>query len=367
MKRILIAAGGTGGHIYPGLAIASALKHTDPEIQVEFVGTIHGLENRIVPAQGYKVHHLSIGRLNSNVPLAERLKTLALLPWSLVQSLRLLRRVRPDLVIGVGGHASGPLLLMASLLGCRTAIWEPNAMPGLANRWLSRFVDGCWVVFDEAKPRLKSSRFHSAGMPVRREIEELAEKTPPAQAPSGPFRVLVFGGSQGARGINRAVLEMVQAANENWLKQVAIVHQTGRVEFAAIKEAYGSRPVDVREYLYDMGEQYAKADLVVCRAGMGTISELAACAKPAILIPFPFASDDHQRKNAESLMNQGAALMILQKDLTSDGLKRAIDDLRAHPERLREMGEKIRRFHRPRAAETLAKEFLERMTDHAAR
>jgi UDP-N-acetylglucosamine--N-acetylmuramyl-(pentapeptide) pyrophosphoryl-undecaprenol N-acetylglucosamine transferase len=363
MAKVLIAAGGTGGHIYPALAIADAFK-SRPDITVEFVGTAHGLENKLIPAKGYKLHHLPVGRLNSNVALSERIMTVFLLPLAFLKSALLLRREKPSFVLGVGGHASGPLLLMSSLLGYRSAIWEPNAMPGMANRILSRFVDECWVVFDEAKAMLKSRNTHSAGMPVRKEIEES-----PAGGTSAPkFRILVFGGSQGARGINTTVVEMVKSAGD-WLNGVHIVHQTGAADYQRIREAYGgllsTAPVDLREYLYDMGQQYANSDLVICRSGTGTLSELAACGKASILIPFPFASDDHQKKNAESLVVKGAAGMILQKDLTAESLRRAIDDLRAHPQKLKTMSDKIRDFHHPRAAEALVGQFLERIS-HAA-
>jgi UDP-N-acetylglucosamine--N-acetylmuramyl-(pentapeptide) pyrophosphoryl-undecaprenol N-acetylglucosamine transferase len=361
--KILIAAGGTGGHIYPALAMAEAFQAKRPDIQIEFVGTAHGLENKIVPAKGFKVRHLPIGRLNSNVPLAERLKTVALLPWAMVKSLLLLRREKPDFVLGVGGHASGPLLLMASLAGYRNAIWEPNAMPGMANRILSKFVDEAWVVFDEARALLKGN-VHVAGMPVRREIEEM----PMTKASGGKFRLLIFGGSQGARGLNTAAAEMVKGGGD-WLNDIDIIHQTGAADYQRIKELYGDAiaKVDLREYLHDMGNQYQKADLVVCRSGTGTLSELAACAKPSILIPFPFAADDHQKKNAESLVAKKAAIMILQKDLTPERLRDQILELKADPARLHRMGEAVRTFHHPFAAQKLVEKFVERIEQNASR
>lgn len=363
--KILIAAGGTGGHIYPAIAMAEAFKKRQPEVSIAFVGTAHGLENKIVPAKGFPVFHLPIGRLNSNVALSERLKTVALLPWALIKSALLLKREKPDFVLGVGGHASGPLLLMASLMGYRNAIWEPNAMPGLANRLLSRFVDDCWVVFDEAKPHLHNRQLHVAGMPIREEIENIGSQT---KSEGKPFRLLIFGGSQGARGINTTTVEMVRQGGE-WLDGIHIVHQTGSADFERIKSAYGdvlkTGVVEVREYLHDMEKQYAQADLVVCRSGTGTLSELAACGKAAILIPFPFAADDHQRKNAESLVDRGAAVLLLQKDMTVESLRSLIAQLRADSGRRTQMSERIKSFHRPRAAEHLVEKFLERMTAHA--
>jgi len=360
--KILIAAGGTGGHIYPALAMADAFRARYPDAVIEFVGTADGLENKIIPAKGFKVHHLPIGRLNSNVGLGERLKTVLRMPFAFLRSISILRSYRPDFVLGVGGHASGPLLLMASLLRYRSAIWEPNAMPGLANRWLSSFVDDCWVVFEEAKPLLRGSHKHRAGMPVRAEIENLVM---PDRAASAEFRVLVFGGSQGARGINNTVLELISEGGE-WMKGIHFVHQTGPADFPRISAGYASLrspPVEVKEYLHDMGQRYAAADLVISRSGTGTLSELAACGKAAILIPLPTAADDHQRKNAESLVQKGAAVMIVQKDLNVKSLREAIMSLRANPDRLKEMGRAIRTFHSPKAAEVLVGEFVERIQD----
>ncbi len=364
-EKVLIAAGGTGGHIYPALAMADAFRALKPDVVVEFVGTAHGLENKLIPAQGYQVHHLPIGRLNSNVPITERLFTVVRLPFAFIKSFFLLRKTRPSFVLGVGGHASGPLLLVAALCRYRTAIWEPNAMPGMANRWLARFVDECWVVFDDAKTFLKNRHSHSAGMPVRKEIESPPQRS---LAPGSRFRILVFGGSQGARSLNTAVAEMLKKAG-SWTDGVQFVHQTGPADFARTKSLYGHDlsllPVELKEYINDMGQQYANADLVICRSGTGTLSELAACGKPAILIPFPFASDDHQRKNAESLVSKNAAVMILHKDLTADKLRSTIDQLRADPQLLKNMGERLRQFHQPGAAQVLVKGFLERMSDHA--
>ena len=367
MIKILIAAGGTGGHIYPALAIADELARLEPSAQIEFAGTAHGLENKIIPSKGYHLHHLPIGRLNSNVALSERLKTLLLLPFALLKSFFLILRLKPDFVLGVGGYASGPVLLVAALLNRRTAIWEPNAMPGMANRILSRFVNECWVVFAEAKAHLHNSHLKNVGMPVRREIEDMSQAPGGVTAADGLFRLLVFGGSQGARGINNAMVEVIRQ-NPDWAKRIRLVHQTGPTDFARIREAYGQQVgnVELKEYLDDMAKRYAWADLVICRSGTGTLSELAACGKPAILIPFPFASDDHQMKNAESLVQKGAAEMILQPQLSVEGLKAAIDRLSQDAPARLQMASKIRAFHQPHAGEKLARLILERVSSNAA-
>jgi UDP-N-acetylglucosamine--N-acetylmuramyl-(pentapeptide) pyrophosphoryl-undecaprenol N-acetylglucosamine transferase len=369
--KILIAAGGTGGHIYPALAIADALQRQRPDMHIAFVGTAHGLENKIIPKKGYPVHHLPVGRLNSNVSVIERLMTLLKLPLAFIKSALLISSVKPDLVLGVGGHASGPLLLIAALMRTPTAIWEPNAMPGMANRLLARFVDECWVVFDEAKRHLKNPHLHLAGMPIRKEIEDAFEKsTERPEEIHESFHVLAFGGSQGARGINTALTEIVNDIG-GWPGDFKLVHQTGPADFLRIQDLYGARlafaKIELKEYLDDMAERYKWADLVICRSGASTLAELAACGKAAILIPFPFASDDHQKKNAESMVNRGAAAMILQKDLTPEGLREAILRLQKDPARRARMSQAVRAFHQPFAADRLAGKFIERMSAHAAR
>ena len=375
-QKILIAAGGTGGHIYPALAIADALCLAHPNLSVAFVGTPRGLENKILAGRGYPIFHLDIGRLNSNVSKRERLKTVLSLPKALWQSFRLLRRERPAFILGVGGHASGPLLLIASRLGIRTGIWEPNAIPGLANRWLSRFVDDCWAVFDEARRHLRNSNVFAAGMPIRREIEAVRELPPPVEDCDRKFRVLVFGGSQGARGLNNTIVEMIQSGDQ-WSRGFTFVHQTGPADFERVRDHYdaifkkgsGARSgvVEVLAYLDDMDARYQWADLVICRSGTGTLSELAAIGKPSILIPLPNAADDHQRLNAESFAEGGASLIIPQRELTAAGLRASIERLRADPARLKSMGLAARMRHRSRAAEGMADEIWRRVEDNASR
>jgi UDP-N-acetylglucosamine--N-acetylmuramyl-(pentapeptide) pyrophosphoryl-undecaprenol N-acetylglucosamine transferase len=365
-RKIVIAAGGTGGHIYPALAMAEAFLRAYPDSSVAFVGTASGLENKIIPSHGFPVHHLPIGRLNANVSLGERIKTVLSLPVAFIKSAMLLNTLKPDFVLGVGGHASGPLLLVASLLKYKTAIWEPNAMPGLANRWLSRFVDECWVVFDEAKPLLHNSHLRRAGMPVRKDIDAMSESSH-VTGNKKTFHVLVFGGSQGSRKLNDLIQNMIHLGGE-WLSDLQFVHQTGAADFERIKDAYSpTSPVTVREYLHDMPDQYAWADLVVCRSGTGTLSELAAAGKAAILIPLPTAADDHQTKNAMSLVRQNAAELLVQKDLTPEILRDKILELKKSPERLHQMAQNIRTFHQPKAAELLVEQFVERMNSSEAR
>ena len=356
---ILIAAGGTGGHIYPALAIAHAMRKHRPDCQIYFVGTAHGLENKIVPKAGFPVLHISIGRLNRNVRLKERISTVFKMPFAFLQCIWLILSRRPKLVLGVGGHSSGPLLLMAALLRRRTAIWEPNAMPGMANRILSRFVNEVYVVFEESKKHLHSKKFISAGMPVRAEIENV--KTLHKPNPE-KFHLFSFGGSQGSRGVNTAVTEMMVGGGL-WTQSVELVQQTGPSELKRNQDLYGLQlsllPVELKDYIHDMDQKYAWADLVIARSGTGTLSELAACGKPAILIPLPTAADNHQQKNAEEFVKMGAAIMILQKDLNGVVLREQIKSLQADLPRVKSMGERARSFHQPGAADKIAQHLLE--------
>lgn len=351
-KNVVIAGGGTGGHIYPGIAIARAIKAQHPDYEIHFVGTIAGLENKIVPREGFPLHHINIGKLNHAGGWINKIKTVIGMPKAFVQSIALLMELKPQAILGVGGYASGPFVLVASLMGFKTAIWEPNAFPGMTNRWLSRFVGRSFVVFDEATKFLHSDDISQVGIPIRKEVEALSSNE--FQKDTDEFHILITGGSQGARAINFAVRDAVVAGGE-WLRGVKIVHQTGPLDFAAVAAAYeGKSEATAHEYLYQMEQNYKWADLIICRAGASTVAEVAAAGKPAIFIPLPWAADDHQRKNAESLANNQAATMILQKDLTVEFLIQKIQELKKDTQGRQEMRKNLAKFHRPQAAEKMA-------------
>jgi UDP-N-acetylglucosamine--N-acetylmuramyl-(pentapeptide) pyrophosphoryl-undecaprenol N-acetylglucosamine transferase len=355
-KCVVIAGGGTGGHIYPGIAIARAIQQQQPDFQVHFVGTAAGLENKIVPREGFPLHHINIGKLNHAGGFKSKIRTIFGMPKAFIQSIALLMELKPQAVLGVGGYASGPFVLVASLLGFRTAIWEPNAFPGMTNRWLSRFVGRSFVVFDEAAKFLRSNDVSQVGLPVRKEFESISSLS--LVKPSKEFHVLVFGGSQGARPINSTVRDAVLKGG-SWLDGVKIIHQTGPQDFASISQSYQGTPqVEVHEYLYQIEKNFEWADLIVCRAGASTVAEVAACGKPAIFIPLPTAADDHQRKNAESLLVHGAATMILQKDLTPDTLIAQISELKQNEKAREKMRENLVKFYKPQAAEKMAELLL---------
>lgn len=327
MKGVaFIAAGGTGGHIYPALAIADALKQQQPDLDVHFVGTSKGLENSIIPRAGYPLHHLSIGPLHSSVGSLQRLKTLCLIPLAFFQSLWLLLWYRPRFVLGVGGYASGPMVMVGALTRRPVFLWEPNAVPGLTNRILAPFVTKAFVVFKEAQVRI--ARSVQAGMPVRKEIENLVDAK--RRHPQAPFRLFIFGGSQGAQAINDVVSRWI-ASHQTVLEHFEIIHQTGRRDFERMQTFYrengllGRPELSVVEFVFDMHDKYLWADLVICRSGAGTLAEVAAAGCPALFIPFPYAADDHQKKNAESFVDAKACWMIEQKNLNVETLAEQVD------------------------------------------
>ncbi len=358
-NKILIAAGGTGGHIYPALAIAAALKRESPQLEIEFVGTPHGLENKLVPREGYLVHHVPIGRLNRNVSLRERLTTVLSLPIAIWKAIRLIRKTQPRFVLGVGGHVTGPVVFASALLRRKAYLWEPNAHPGLANRWLAPFVDEALVVLDEAALLLRSEKTLKVGMPIRESIEQLRNNLATPRA-SGKFHILVFGGSQGSRAINETIIQAVCLGGE-WMDGVEVVHQTGPSDFERVKFKYEQQnlKVEVREYLHDMPERYKWADLVVARSGMGTVAELAACGKAAILVPLPTAADNHQQRNAEALVNKQSAILVLQQDFTPQVFQELVLRLKSHPEEIDRLSSSIRQFHQPHAGLNIARHLLE--------
>ena len=354
-KVIFIAGGGTGGHIYPGLALARAMQAQDPSVEIHFVGTASGLETKIVPREGFPLHLINGGKLNFQGKIFEKIKTLAKLPWGIIQSLSLLSKHRPSFVLGVGGYASGPFVLVSSLLGFPSGIWEPNAHPGLANRWLSRFVDVCFIVFDEARPYLKNKNIMIAGMPVRAEIEA----GPQSSAHNEKFHLLCFGGSQGSRAINQILCDVIlQDADFN--QNLEVVHQIGSSDWASFQKKYEASGdvVTPMEFIYDMPKYYSWADLVLCRGGASTLSELAAFGVVPIIVPLP-AADNHQGKNAEALVRADAAVMIPQAELNHLRLAEEVKKLRSDTERRKQMAENIKKFYKPQSAQKVARQILE--------
>ena len=345
--RVLIAAGGTGGHIYPGIAVANEVMRRDASSVVRFVGTARGLENRLVPNAGFELSLIESAGLK-NVSLAARFRGLLVLPKSFLAARRLIREFRPDVVVGAGGYVSGPVLLVASLMRVATLVMDSNALPGFTNRRLARFVDKATVSFEEALPFFRGKAVLT-GNPVRSDFFEIPAK----QRDLNRFALLIFGGSQGARAINDAMIAALQNLEPN-KGVMRITHQTGDVEFEKVLAGYEAASwkdrVEVKRYIDDMVNEFRQADLIICRAGATTSAELVAAGKAAIMIPFPLAADDHQRKNAEALERAGAARMILQKDLNGERLGKEINALLNEPEKLSQMEVASRKLARRDAA-----------------
>jgi UDP-N-acetylglucosamine--N-acetylmuramyl-(pentapeptide) pyrophosphoryl-undecaprenol N-acetylglucosamine transferase len=346
--RVLIAGGGTGGHVIPALAIARELRDAY-QAEVRFVGTARGLETRLVPEAGFPLELIHVGQLK-NVSVATKLRTLGDLPLGVLRCIGLVRGFKPDVVVGVGGYASGPAMMAAILLRLPTLAFEPNAVPGLANRLVGRLVSAAAVNFEETKRYFCNAQV--TGIPVRQEFFKIeAKRTDEAK------RLLVFGGSQGARVLNEVMPKIVGRL----LKEVSglsVVHQTGGRHGESTKELYErsgivSERINVTPYLDGMVEQFRDADLVLCRSGASTVAELAAAGRPAVLVPFPQAADDHQRKNADAFVAAGAAVLMVEAELTAEELLHTLQELLSDEQRLRVMGERAQRLAHPDAVRVI--------------
>lgn len=344
--KLLIAAGGTGGHIYPGIAVAKEAMRRNPESEVLFVGTSRGLEKRIVPENGFQLSLITSAGLK-NVGIIGKLKGLGVLPISFIEAARLLREFKPDVVVGAGGYVSGPVLMTASLMRFPTLVMDSNALPGFTNRRLARFIDKAALTFDEAVPFFGSKGIVT-GNPVRKEFFDVPRKIREEKT-----SILVFGGSQGARAINNAMMNALPLL-EGRAEKLRIVHQTGEADMERTYEMYARSRIadhDVRPFISDMFVEFSKADIVVCRAGATTCAELAAAGKASIMIPLPTAADDHQRKNAEAFERAGASRMLLQADLNGESLAKAIVELIESPEAVSRMESAALKLGRRDAAE----------------
>ncbi len=341
--RVIVAGGGTGGHLFPGLAVAHEFIKRDPMTEILFVGAAQGIESRAVPAAGFPLETIPVRGLKGR-GLAGLAQALYGVPASIVRSLGILRRFRPDCVLGVGGYASGPLLLAAKMKRVRSAVMESNLRPGLTNRILGRVVDRVFTAYEASARYFPGARVIECGSPVR-------WRTLPPVKKDEKFTVLIFGGSQGARRINQCAVEMLKSL-QDLDGGLRIIHQTGAADLEWVKAAYGALglEVEVLPFIERMDEAYARADLVVCRAGAATIAELTVFGKPAILVPYPYAADDHQRLNAEALAMRGAAEMILDRDLDGGKLAARVRAYHQDRGRLAAIGRAARKLGRPDAA-----------------
>jgi UDP-N-acetylglucosamine--N-acetylmuramyl-(pentapeptide) pyrophosphoryl-undecaprenol N-acetylglucosamine transferase len=354
--KVIIAAGGTGGHIYPGIAVAKEIVRRDAESKVLFVGTSRGLETKIVPANDFELSLINSAGLK-NVGLLGKLKGLFILPKSFLEARRIIKDFQPNVVVGAGGYVSGPVLLMASLMCVPTLVMDSNALPGFTNRRLAPFVTKAALTFEEALPYFGEKGIVT-GNPVRQEFFDIQPKSRGEKT-----NLLIFGGSQGARAINNAVAEALALLPQERLQ---ITHQTGESDFENIRGQYnraGWSDADVRPYISDMVAEFATSDLIICRAGATSCAEIAAASKAALMVPLPTAADDHQRKNAEALQTAGAARMILQKDLSAESLAKEITELINSPEKISEMETAAGKLARKDAAEVTV-DLIEQLADN---
>jgi UDP-N-acetylglucosamine--N-acetylmuramyl-(pentapeptide) pyrophosphoryl-undecaprenol N-acetylglucosamine transferase len=343
----VMAGGGTGGHVVPSLAVAEVLRRRGHD--AVFVGTRAGMEASLVPKAGFAIEWIEIGGWQ-RVGARKALTTLAQLPRSVWRSLRLLRRKKAAAVFSMGGYAAAPVVVAAALGRVPVVAMEPNAMPGLVSRRMARFTHRVLVSFEETQRWFPAGRSEVCGLPVRQAFFEVAW-----QEPRSPLRVLVTGGSRGSKTLNRAARESWPLWKEAGL-EVRMVLQCGQADFAELATAFADSGVDgeVTAFIDDMPGAYAEADVVVSRSGAGAVSELAAAGRPSVLVPFPFAADDHQRHNAEAMARAGAARVV--EDAKVDGrvLVEVVQALAGAPGELESMSRAARRLARPGAAERAA-------------
>ncbi len=346
--RVLIAGGGTGGHVIPGLAIARELRDRYGA-EVRFVGTARGLETRLVPEAGFVLELIDVGPLK-NVSLATRARTMADLPIGIRRCMKLLRGLQPDVVVGVGGYASGPAMMAAVLMRLPTLAYEPNAAPGLANRIVGRMVSAAAVNFEESRRFFRNAEV--TGVPVRKEFFAIGDREPTLHP-----CLVVTGGSQGAKAFNETVPKIARSLLES-VPGLTILHQTGAGRLMEVQSAYGKGGAaaerwNALEFFGNMPAIFEQASLLLCRSGASTMAELAAAGRPSLLVPFPRAADDHQRRNAEAFARSGAATMLLEAELTPDRLLGALVALLRDEDALRGMSARARSLGRPDALGTI--------------
>lgn len=334
-KRVVIAGGGTGGHLYPGIALAKALKRYDMDIEISFVGTQKGIEAKVLPREGFELKTILSAGLLGKKGLG-RWMSWVKLPVGTAQSMCFLMRKQPDLVVGVGGYVSGPLVLSAWILRVPILIHEQNSIPGFTNKWLGKIADKVAVSFKDSAKYFRAEKVEVTGNMIREEICQPSEALP--KKAEGPFNVLVLGGSQGAHSINIAMLEALESLAPK-RENIHITHQTGESDYELVKREYEASgfSYDVRPFIDDMAEQYRKASLVICRAGATTLAEVTACGKVSVLIPYPHAAHNHQEKNARVLNSANAGELVLDQELSGPRIAQSIIRAIEEPERLEEM------------------------------
>ncbi|MFA7059465.1 MAG: undecaprenyldiphospho-muramoylpentapeptide beta-N-acetylglucosaminyltransferase [Pedobacter sp.] len=364
--RLIIAGGGTGGHLFPGIAVAEEFLARDPQNEVIFVGTAHGIEARAVPAAGYRLELISAAGIRGKVSISQ-FKGACMMLYGYAQSRKILKAFQPDMVLGVGGYASLPMVLAARGMQIHSFIHEQNAIPGMSNKLLAKFVDQVFITLEESATFFPKQKTTLTGNPLRRQIlhqAAISSGEQPRIDGQGRFRLLIFGGSQGAHAINMAMIAALPLLEQISAK-LEITHQTGSQDASQVSETYQRHGFDatVRPFIDDIATAYKQADLVICRAGATTIAEVTACGRPGIFIPFPHAVDDHQRCNAEALLKKGAGFMVLERELSGEKLAGMISELMSDPETLQRTARLAFGLARLDAAEIIVDEMVKGVTN----
>lgn len=352
MTTLLFAGGGTGGHVFPLLAVAEAVRDLSPGIRLVFVGTDKGMETKLVPERGFELECVKVLPIRGG-GLSGALRGVARAAGSLPEARAIVQRLSPDAVFSIGGYAAGPVALAARSLSIPLALAEPNAEAGLANRLIAPFVKRAYIAFPESRRYFKASRVMETGVPIRRGFDATAYALP-----AGPLEVLVLGGSQGAASLNQAVPRALARLGQ----RVRVVHQCGARHEVAARELYAELGFGERArvvpFIDDVPAALARAELVIGRAGASAVAEICAVGRPSLLVPYPFAGD-HQKHNAESLHRRGAALWLPSSEATPERLAGELEALLADPARLSAMAKAARALGRPRAAQVIAQDLLE--------
>lgn len=358
--RLLLTGGGTGGHLFPAVAAAQEFRRQMPATQVLFVGTRRKVDTKSLAVYGFQSENIRCYGLKGKNPL-ELLKAIAILPLSFFQARRIIRGFRPDIVFGVGGYVTGPVIVAGKSMGVPTLIHEQNSVPGLANRKLGRFVDRVCLSMPGSGAWFPADKIVYTGNPVRRDILDLAKNPPPRR--EAKKTLLILGGSQGAQAVNRLVAEGLPGLPAGVLARLKVIHQTGEADAATVRAHYEKSGIDavVQPFFTDMAEIYSQADLLVSRAGATTLSEMAVLGKPAILIPYPFAADNHQEKNGNHYVTGGGAIQFRQSELSSAKLVEAIGLLIEDDGALHAMGNAMKKLAYPDAAAEIVASCLQVM------
>lgn len=361
--RLIVSGGGTGGHLFPGIAVAETFLANIPGSRVLFIGTHRHTDMRVLAGRNFETASIACQGLKGKSGGA-RLKGLLQLPLSLIEAGRLVRQFKPDLVLGVGGYVTGPVLLAARLMGVATCIQEQNSVPGLANRIIGKFVHRVFISFPNSEKFFSAGKCMLTGNPVREELLSLSRE--PDETQCQRETLLVLGGSLGAHKVNMLVVEALKGAEKQLSNSFKVIHQTGKDDEQQVKTAYASLGLnaEVSAFFDDMARVYKQAGVVISRAGATTLAEMTVLGKPMILIPYPYAADDHQRKNGEYLVAGGAARMFFQDELEPGKLAEEIRLLFAENERRKEMSEAARRLARPDAVDVIVREIVALASKH---